>query len=180
MYKSINAAPILAGGLGLFILALPAAQAASPCHPLPSGFEFCAAGSDWEDAESFAFDDAVVLESDMLWLEIMPLPAEMSGQSLAATLDSIAAELAQDAASEGLAAPDMLGRDQFQTATLNAVTMTMTESDNGFEYVVVMAVAESNDRHLVLALDGDESVSAPEMEENMRNIAELIRPTDGG
>lgn len=180
MYKPIDAAPILAGGLGLFILALPDAHAASPCHPLPNGFEFCTAGSDWEDAESFTFDDAVVLENDMLWLEIMPLPEEFSGQSLDVMLDSIATELAQDAASEGLAAPDMLGRDQFQTGTLNTVTMTMTESDNGFEYVVVMAVAEANARHLVLALDGDESVSAPEMEENMRNIAELIRPTEEG
>ncbi|TQM92914.1 hypothetical protein [Roseinatronobacter monicus] len=180
MYRSIASAPMLAAGLSLLVLASPAAFAAAPCHPLPNGFEFCAAGSDWEDAESFAFDDAVVLESDMLWLEIMPLPEEFAGQSLDAMLDSIATEAAQDAASEGVPAPDMLGRDQFQTATLNAVTMTMTESDDGFEYVVVMAVAESNDRHLVLALDGDETISAPEMEENMRNIAELIRPTEEG
>jgi len=180
MSRSRDAAPLLAGGFGLLLIALSPAHAASQCHPLPNWFEFCAAGSDWEDAETFAFEDAFVLQSDALWLEIMPLPEGLSDQSLEGILDSIATDLAQDAAAEGLPAPDLLGRAQFQTSALTAVTMTMTEFDEGYDYIVVMAVAEANDRHLVLALDGDETISASEMEENMRNVAELIRPTEEG
>lgn len=175
----IAAAPF-AGAISAALLALAPAQAETPCQPLPSGFEFCAAGTLWQDAEGFAFEDAVVLEGDDLWLEIMPLPEQMAGQSLDAMLDNLASEFAQQAIAEGVRAPEILSRDSFQTAQIEAVILTMTEFENGDNYIVVTAVAEGNGRHIILMLDGDAALSATEMDQNMRNIADLIRPAEEG
>ncbi|MFU8898434.1 MAG: hypothetical protein ACNA7L_06010 [Roseinatronobacter sp.] len=174
-----RAAP-LAGLVSAVWLALAPAQADTPCHALPNGFEFCAAGTLWQDAEGFDFEGAVVLEGDDLWLEIMPLPDQMADQSLDSMLDNLASEFAQQAMDEGARAPDILDRTRFQTSQMDVIMMTMTEFGNGDDYTVVTAVAQGNGRHLILALDGDAAFSASEMEQTMRNIAELIRPSEEG
>jgi len=174
-----GAAP-LAGFISAVWLALAPAQADTPCLALPNGFEFCATGTLWQDAEGFDFEGAVVLEGDNLWLEIMPLPELMADQSLESMLDNLAAEFAQQAMDEGARAPNILDRNRFQTSQMDVAMLTMTEFGNGDEYIVVTAVAQGNGRHLILALDGEAAFSASEMEQNMRNIAELIRPSEEG
>ena len=157
-----------------------AAYAQDTCLPLPSGFELCAGGTIWQDAESFGFEDAVVLESDDLWLEVMPLPDLLAELSLDAIMDSLEAEFIQQAAVEGQRAPQIFDRISFQTPQISGLMMAMTEFDYADEYVVVTAVVHGNGRHVILALDGDAAFSASEMEQNMRNISDLIRLAEEG
>ena len=179
MSSARSAAAPLVGLFSTFLYLTPAYAAVS-CRALPNDFEFCTAGTVWHDAENFAFEGAVILEREDLWLEVMPLPEEMTNQPLDAMMDSLASEYAHQALEEGARAPENLNRESFQTTQIDAVMLTMTEFENGGEYVVVTAVLQANDRHIILALDGDAAYSASEMEQNMRKIAELIRPTEEG
>lgn len=161
-------------------LSLSHADAQEPCIPLPVNFELCADGTVWQDAESFGFEDALVLESDQLWLEVMPLPDLLEALSLDAIMDSLEAEFIQQAAAEGQRAPDIMDRVSFQTPQVSGMMITMTEFDYDDEYVVVTAVVQGNGRHVILALDGDAAFSASEMEQNMRNISDMIRLAEEG
>lgn len=159
---------------------LSSVHAQEPCIPLPANFELCAAGTLWQDAESFDFEDAVVLESDRLWLEVMPLPDLLESLSLDAIMNSLEAEFIQQAAAEGQRAPDIMDRVSIETSQISGMMITMTEFDYDDEYVVVTAVVQGNGRHVILALDGDAAFSASEMEQNMRNISDMIRLAEEG
>lgn len=170
---------IMPAAAAIAALLLPAGLSAdtSACTPLTAGFELC--DDAWSSARRVEMSDGVALENDPHWLEVFALPPDLTSDiSLDDLMDMIEAENAGD---DGYEPTQFLGRTAFNTADMNAVSLT-SKVDMGageMEYMVVV-LAEAAGRHIIVTLDTGGDSDAAALQDQTRAVVEAIRPATGG
>lgn len=176
--------PLKAAALAISVLGagVMPTTAATPCQPLPAGFELC-------DADLTVAIETVAFEGDetiamaqigATWAEIIALPGGPADQTAEDVLSEIlAANLAQDTA-DGLAAPEVVNRHRYATETLQVAALTLSEQDGGAKYLFCISVLQGDTGQLALFLDGDDTLDAAALEALAERITHAIRPVRGG
>lgn len=175
---------LVSGLLATALLATaPAAAVASgDCNAMSPNFVICADGSPWAEARWVQFGDGAAIELAPYWLEF----AEhwVTGQDeapLEAALDDLLREMLAAEAEEGMAPPEPLLRDRFETGHLSVERIVqLIDMGDGTREMMAIMIAESTFARIALMLGIDTEITADDFARSARDLAELIRPGQEG
>jgi hypothetical protein len=166
-------AALVVAGLGV---ALPGFASAQPgCVPAPAAFELCDLQG-LPDAPPAPEQGTLVLALGDLWLDISEVPDDFDSMSETEILELFAAMSAESAQDMDGADTTKLSRTQFENDGLTGTTLVLQEMAPDDISAHAMAVASHDDARLFLALHGDSSVGADQLEHTMAQVLTALRP----
>jgi len=178
LHKTLMSAVVAAA----LLATAPAPATAGNCASLSANFALCADGTPWSGARWIAFGDGAALEMGAYYVEFAEHWAGRSDEAtLDAALDALLAEMSALEIEDGMAPPETLLRDSFETGPLQVVRAVQSV-DMGDDKPMLMAtmIAESDGARIVVMFGEDDAMPLGELTEAARAFVTLIRPAQEG